>query len=89
MKRIFVLLMVVCLLCGCTAPAEKSNSTANSQDSTIPTWPVTSTTPQSGTTQPTVQKVKGSWVTKDGNRYYLKPDGTYATTRAYYLNELQ
>ena len=80
MKRIFVFLLVVCLLAGCAAPAKKADPTASTPSSTAPsgtTGSVPATTP-SGTHQPSTT-AKGSWVKKDGKNYYLKPDGSYAT----------
>ena len=79
MKRILILLLAVCLLCGCAAPAGNAPSSANNPTITTPTGiPVSQGTTPLGTASPSAS-VKGSWVTKDGNRYYLKADGTYAT----------
>ena len=73
MKRILIFLLAVCLLAGCSAPAQKADPTAEStQATTAPTEApkATGTTPA-----PTVRT---GWVTENGKTYYIKSDGSKA-----------
>lgn len=72
MKRILILLLVVCLLAGCNAPVEKADSIKKSTRAT--TTPTEAPTPTE--TAPPPATVKTGWVTEGGKTYYLKPDGT-------------
>ena len=74
MKHILILLLAMCLLAGCSAPAEQADPPKETVQAT--TAPTEASQPTE-TTVPTAT-VKTGWVTENGKTYYIKSDGTKA-----------
>ena len=73
MKRIFVLLLVCCLLSGCGILEQIAAPTESSQATTAPTE-----APKPTESAPPPTQIKTGWVTEGGKTYYIKSNGTKA-----------
>ena len=73
MKRIFILLLVCCLLSGCGILEQIAAPTESSQATTAPTE-----APKPTESAPPPTQIKTGWVTESGKTYYIKSNGTKA-----------